>query len=390
MPRVTDSRAKVRYSLHLHSPFRDGMGWIEDLANLNHRLERVRLTDEGSDILTLVVYAEGREDVRKLSRMFHTRIASDLRMEIDRFRVWRGLLKDMTFWAGRSARFKSLDNLCNDVIVEHGTGDAASTATAFSDDSVRYFGRKQCLITADELDAADAQAYADYVLKWRHWPRSEPRAYGGQRAQLRMNFVGYSYILTWLYGTLATAGLSTQDALKLAIDTFGQGILRYTGNSIQDNGQTVATSFDANGRRIVDLLAGRLDTSGRLWRLHIDNGQTHGDQLTVRYEPIDLTPRYFLRHGDAPSAFDTYEHISGSHAVKPWRAEPGYVRRDTTFPVVQINEDPYYGFDTQTGIFQSEQDEYIEAVAFDEYGNASFEPRALTYGQLLSQYGASV
>lgn len=380
----TAARANNRYTLSLFRGLFDQKGQAQNatdrtgmmtvVSNYNHRLQQVRKTDHGSDRLVVTLYAESRQDIGNLARWFNTWLGTDLQMTVGGQRIWRGLCRKMTLWAGGSARVVDLASMANVVRVTHaGEGEEESTSDFVSEESVLRFGRKELLIDAPEMNSADAARMANERLEWLQWPRTQPLAFGGTRAQLTCEFVGYHYLFTWLRRVL-TGGMSTQDMLKTIIDEFGQGVITFApgSTSIGDNGQQWDSDLDTYGRRALDLVTAQLDSDQRLWNWWIDY------DLVFHFEKIDFRPRYWLRHGQTSSAIGTYEGASGSKLADAWQIEPGFVRRDTTWPVFNAQADnrPYL----------SEQDEYIEAVSYDEYGNPSLEPRQIDHGDALVQF----
>ncbi len=275
---------------------------------------------------------------------FYEWLGQDLRERTAPGKTWEGLVYEMELAHRGSRRRRTLDLMANAVATSYQDGGEVTTsAYSTQAQAVARYGRKEELLSADNVPAATATALRDRYLAGNAWPWARPVSLGGedetrpgQGTRLEIRACGYVFTAQWLY---LQAGDGSDDDIDdwisaivgtaegLSSDhggsTSGAGDCQFlSAGNLATNTLQVKTAVDSDTRpwSKIEELAGLGDSSGDPWRAWVDVDRK------LHYQAVDLSPRYYLREGGI------YDSAGGRVAVNPWAVRPGVVR-DLAYPV---------------------------------------------------------
>lgn len=348
---------RPNFSMWLRSPILAGANPRIEMSQFTEDFD-ARIADDGSDYLNFKVTTEF-QSLNNIIDWFETSIAGDMRVVTDTNEViWRGMLKAMILSAGGDAEIRDLELLANEAIVEHTGGTSGTITSSGSADSAAYFGRKLIKISdTSDLSLADATRVADQYLAINSWSRARPYA-GDDRSEIQFQFIGYLYMLDWLEDSI-TPPLTVKAAIEQVITNTGQGIINFTPDSIQDNGQMWTSAISGTGLELIRKLTNMLDSSGDVWRFYIDTNNV------AHFEPVEFTPYYYRRVSEFRQNNGLFTAAAGgSQKSRLYTAKAGVIVRNLAYPI-QLNE--------VGSPFISRQDRYIEAIRFNKNGEFTVE-----------------
>lgn len=390
MPTLNNrTTARPDYNLNLSSPLFEalptatgGQSSRTPIETLAQRLD-VSIAWDGSNYLKFFIddTVLTARDMADIFDPISGWIGWDMIMSAGGKNIWRGYLYEMIFSAGGHAERINMQDMANEVVVDYSGGTTPIiTSPTGSAQSAAIFGRKQLKLPNDLVNAdidtsawslADATRFGTYYVENYAFPVASPYA-GDDRTTLKFWFIGYLQMLDWLPVEITPGMLpiSVKDALEFVITTAGQGVITFTADSIQDNGQVWTTAQTKTGLEFINDLTSMLATDGSLWvfKLGVDN--------VFRWGPLDTTPTYTKRQGRTPIQNGIFTGFSDSKPVRKWDAEAGVVLRNLIYPI--SNKRP-------NSRLQQARDSIVQEIRYNETGEPSFQTlkedaTAITYG----------
>lgn len=313
-------------------------------------------------------------DLGDLQDFFYRRLGYHLEEREGRV-TWEGMIYEMELTVNGVSRRRSLDKLVNRVQDSYTdtAGNAQTTAWATNADSIARYGQKDDIATLSggQYAAATAQSHRDVYLVERAWPWARPAAIRDRAnlPSLVVSVCGYIFTANWRYVTAADGGTGNieawiSDILSTDCEYLSEGIL--DTNALQVK-RTLNNS--ERGWDLLKELAGLGDGTDP-WRLYAEIGRT------VRYKPIDVTPLYYLRGGNA------YTRVGGREPVSPWHVQPGIVR-DAEYPLHRAEVGSPWLEDVRD-IFIAEvevgQESGLQLKPGDEYSDAELSAAYAEFG----------
>ena len=297
--------------------------------------------------------------------------------------TWEGLVYEMELSHGGSVYRRSLDLMANAVNVTYQTEGAVSE-TGFSTQAqaIARYGRKEEIVSVDNVPTATAQGLRARYLAGNAWPWARPISLGPRdQTRLEIRACGYVFTAQWLYlqagdgsdhdldhwinSIVGTAeGLSSDHGGSVS----GAGDCQFlTAGSLASNTLQRKQAIESDIRAWSQLaeLAALGDSSGDPWRVWVDVGRR------LHYQAIELAPRYYVR-GDR-----IYETAGGRAEANPWLMRPAVIR-NLNYPTRRSE---------QGSSFADSRDQYVSELEVTAEGAVSFQTEtfdesAIIMGQL--------
>lgn len=381
MARISEYQRDRTYSIAVRDPLIAGGALRNDESNSAYEWERTIAQDGSIDGSFKLLGSEqvGDEELRnngfttgELTRLYRELLGCDVQEAAGGDLTYRGIIWRLTLSTGRRMKTRSLDDMCNEVMVRYATANTVwlplPSVVSTNDDvdalvriSRRRFGRKQCVINNDTITGvADARRFARRHLRTRAYPRDQ-RAFQKDRPLLQVETIGYQYLLHWLSGSLL-AGVRVDQAIRQLIDDFNTlyGYELFRPGQIDNNGVFLSSAIDGTFREMLDTVT-RLDADDeQLWQWWVD------ERLRIHFQPIPFRPHYIENENDGENGLFT----TGGQWVHSRRIEPRRVVRDETYPV----------FENLPGSpFESQADALIESITV--YSDDTFSMTSLDLTQ---------
>jgi len=361
----------IPYALRLFPPVLSGdTGQVEPLENAARNWSRsIRVQGgpwQGSFSL--------QGSLAYLQTFFYSRLGYHIEEHIGNLCTWEGLVYEMELTVAGVRRRRSLDLVSNRVRVDYtGTGGAgASTSWATVSESVSRYGQKDEILSMSggRYVAATANSRRDTYLAERGWPWARTVAVERPgEPRLQVSVCGYIFTANWRYVTAADNGTGNADVwISNVVSTDCEFL---SAGIIKTNTLQVERTLNGDKRAwdLIQEIVG-LGDGTQPWRFYVEPGRT------VRYEEIDVSPRYYLRRGGV------YTQVGRRDTVNPWLVQPG-VFRDAEYPMRRAEPGAPWLADVrdiwveevevgvESGLQLKPGDEYSEAellAAVQEYG----------------------
>jgi hypothetical protein len=312
-------------SIRLYEPILYSTTFLEDIsleavASWRRSTRRQGGYWRGSFILT--------GDQSRLAKFFYERLACHLVERWNGMVTWEGMIYEMDLTINGVTRRRSLDTFANwvyAIYIDPDNGESNNTTAVQNANSIRWFGRREEVLTLDGFDSDSADAYDDTYLKENAWPTARPVGFmPGQENQLVVTVCGYVFTANWRHEHSASTTKGNLSDYLTDLVTDNCEFLqtgRIASNTVQVNtgAMTPTRSFD-----IISDLCDLGDADGNPYRFYVDNDRR------ANYQQISITPEYYLRGGKL------YASAGGSQEIAPWVVKPN-VMRDMSYPVSRWN-----------------------------------------------------
>ena len=294
-----------------------------------------------------------RGDVEYLRAWFRAGLVRDITFTAPDGRLaWQGYVNQMTLTIGASRRTRSLSNLANRIYYVYAALDAGTTpptagpqaiSTGNDTDSQDIYGIKTETISAGEQTASAATSDAAMILAQRAkvWEDGSDSFKGGGEPSLKIDMLGYNWIMDWFNYSNAGGGTIDRDALiKLIVAGDPNSILSTDYTNVDSNTDEVEQYRDG-GRSSWSLIneVGRAGPNNARWvagvyegrKLHYKQAEgldIDGDQLTANKHSLITRSLY-----DAGERF----FDQAGRELRPWQIRPDRLARTTG-----LSRDPQY------------------------------------------------
>lgn len=327
-------------SLRLYEPVLYSTTFLEDIsleAVLSWRRSTRRMGGYWRGSFTLA------GDKSRLAKFFYERLGCHLVERWQGMPTWEGMIYEMDLTIGGTTRRRSLDLMANYVTASYfnAVNIAQSTDPASNANSIKWFGRREELLSLDGYTQTTAETARDTYLKEHAWPWARPVGAGQvMDNELVVTVCGYAFTANWRYETVGDGtNANVSDYISELITTDCEWLQsgRIGTNTLQVKKDTSIPE------RVYDVIAeqtGLGDANGAPWRFYVDNDRR------ANYQLIGTTPEYFLRGGKV------YAAAGGSQEIAPWIVRPAVVR-DMSYPVSKWDYSGWLG---------DARDFYIEEV----------------------------
>jgi hypothetical protein len=269
-----------------------------------------------------------RGDVEYLRAWFRAGLVRDITWTAPDSRMaWQGYVSQMTLTIGASRRVRSLSNLANRIYYVYAaldtsttppTAGAQTTSTSNDTTSQGIYGIKTETVSAGEKTAAAATTDAAMILSQMSqvWEDGSDSFRGGGEPSLKVDMLGYAWMMDWFNYANAGGGTIDRDALiKLIVADDPNSILSTDYTNVDSNTDEVEQYRDG-GRASWSLIqeVGRAGASSTRWvagayerrKLHYKQAEgldSNGDELAANKHSIisrslyDAGERFFDRAG---------------------------------------------------------------------------------------------
>jgi len=262
-----------------------------------------------------------------LSNIFNTYLAYHIEEAVGQ-KTWEGLMYEMELTTGGITRRRSLDDLANAVKVTYiNTSDTqAETTFTIDDESIKQFGRKEEIITGEQISSTTAGYKADTFLQRMAWATPLPTRIAKQSNAAKLDFkiFGYAFTANWRYVTAADD--ATGNASAWVSNIIGTDLEFISSGTINTNTTQVKRTTPTAARcwNILQDMAEVGDSNSAPWRVYIDL------ERNLIYEQIDTEISGFIYNGEF------YSDQRARKAINPWLLQPGIYRDiSNTFAPVQ-------------------------------------------------------
>lgn len=295
-----------------------GGGYVADLTSYVRDWRRTIRLQGGYWIGNMTIV----RPLSELIEMFYEWLGYHVEERVGGAVTWEGMIYEMTLNTGFTARTRSLNDMYNYVTTTYmGNNKVQTSSAAQVVNSINRYGRRETLLSYDQLDSTSAIKLRDRYLSEHAWPWPRPAYSQPGEASLEIIVCGYIFTANWRYTTTADGKSSTvQDWIKSIVETDLSEFLvnRWVApNSlaIQRSLQTPTRCWD----QILNLVS-LGDPDSRLYRALVKSGRE------FHYGPVDLTPLYYIVKGQLVTGVG-----STMQAVHPCSVQPG-VYRDMDWP----------------------------------------------------------
>lgn len=262
--------------------------------------------------------------LNELIEIFNTWLGNHYEESVGGSISWEGMIYEMSLNLPRASRIKTLDLLANYVKATYTSGSStATTAAATQDLSIARYGRKEELLSLDQLNSTTATALRDTYLAENAWPwaRAQDRGRGGQ-ASLDIIACGYIFCANWRLTTTADGASSNVGAwiAKIVADDCAEFLLP---GGLAANSMTLTRTLQTPQRcwdQLQDLTS-LGDASGNLYRMYVENGRR------IHYKQVSKTPEYYIVQGQVVTSL-----AQDRRTLNPYQVKPG-VFRDMDWPI---------------------------------------------------------
>jgi hypothetical protein len=324
------------YVLNMFEPILLGSGFVANLSALGIWRRSIRLMG-GYWMGSLTILA----DIGDLAGPFDRWLGNHVEERTSAGRTWQGLIYEMELAHKGARRRRTLQLMANAVdVMYQDAGEVVSAGFATQAHSISRYGRKEEILSVDNVPEATAQALRARYLAGNAWPWARPVAVSAGAGQdetcLELRACGYVFTAQWMLLQAGDGSKDDIDAWLSAIVGTAEGLSSDHGGAtagagdcqflragnLASNTLQVKTAVDSDTRpwSKIEELAGLGDSSGDPWRAWV------GWDRRLHYEPVQLSPRYYLRDGGL------YDTAGGRVSVSPWSLHPGVVR-DLGYPV---------------------------------------------------------
>jgi hypothetical protein len=339
----------MTFSISVRAPiiFQDDTSFHE---RLDTEAEQYTITaDVGYDKASFLI----RGNVEYLKAWFVAGLVRDvIWIAPDARKAWQGYVSKMTMTIGASTRIRALSDLANriyyvytalDTSTSPPTTGAQATITSNDTDSQSVYGIKSATKSGGEIAAATATTNAAALLdkRARVWEDGSDSFRGGKEPSLKVDMLGYAWMMDWFNYSNSSSGTVTRDALiKLIAAADPNSILSTDYTNVDANSDTMRQYYsgDRTSWALIqkDCNAG---TGGLRWV----TGVYEGRKLTYKQaEGIDS-------NGDALNAnkhtiitrsiYDAGERFfdAAGRELRPW-----HIRPDRLVRTAGLSRDPQY------------------------------------------------
>lgn len=171
---------------------------------------------------------------------------------------------------------------------------------------------------------------------------------------LSVTCCGYIFTANWRFNTVADG--QTGNASDWIANTVALDCQFLEAGDIKTNPFQVKRELGGIASRNWDVMSQvtSLGDGSTPWRIYVGQGRL------LHYQPVDITPRYYLRERGL------YNQAGGQVEISPWLVQPGVVR-DISYPL---------GRGQPNGILSDARDFFIDEIEVSA-GKISFKPTVL-------------
>lgn len=316
------------YNARIFTPVKQGKTFVADITKFQDDYRRTVRLQGGYWQAVMTI----RKPLGELIEIFNNWLGFHFEESVGGVITWEGMVYEMTLNLPYSSRVKTLDKMSNYVKATYTSGSStATTAAAQQAQSIARYGRKEELLSLDQLNSTTATALRDTYLAESAWPWPRPQDQGGgDEATLDIICCGYVFCMNWRYTTTADNSSSNVGAWISSIittdcaDFIVAGSLAANSMSLTKTLQTPQRCWD----QILTLVS-LGDVNGNLYRIWVENNRR------VHYRQVSKIPEYYIFQGNIVTSM-----AQDRRSVNQFQVKPG-VFRDMDWPITRQDPGSY-------------------------------------------------